>query len=234
MRRRRSNAIGPTDLTSEFCLYHGYAHAPLDASPCAALPDSQAGPSVPRGLAIAPRLGRYFRYQTARPWWAAGLRNILQLLFTYGIRGGQVRALLLEQIDWARNQILFEPARGKASLLPLTTEVGESLLDYLQNSRYPSPYPQVFLTTHAPYQPLKALSSIVKRRIQAVGIDIPSKGAHVFRHAFATRMLQRGHSLKAIADVLGHRDLGTTVIYAKVNFNCLRQVPLNWPEEVPR
>ncbi len=45
-------------------------------------------------------------------------------------------------------------------------------------------------------------------------------------------MLQKGHPLKAIADVLGHRHLGTTFIYTKVDFNALRQVALEWPEEV--
>jgi len=115
--------------------------------------------------------------------------------------------------------------------------VGESLLDYLQHSRAPSPYHQVFLTTRAPYHPLprsSTLAAIVDRSIRAVGIDIPHNGAHVFRHAFATRMLQQGHPLKAVADVLGHRYLGTTFIYTKVDFNSLRQVALDWPEEVPR
>ena len=217
-----------------FCLYQGNIHAPLDF----AVPSLRTYrlTSVPHGLqdAEAQRVLQGINRKTL-----VGRRDyaILQLLYTYGVRGGQVRALRLEQIDWARNQILFEPSkRGKASLLPLTPEVGESLLDYLQNSRYPSQYPQVFLTMHAPYQPLlraNALTAIVERKIRAVGIETPSKGSHVFRHAFATRMLQKGHPLKAIADVLGHRCLRTTSIYAKVDFNSLRQVPLDWPEEVP-
>ena len=218
-----------------FCLYQGYVHAPLDL----AVPTLRTYKlaSVPRGLtdAQAQQVLQGINRKTM-----VGSRDyaILQLLFTYGVRGGQVRALLLEQIDWARNQILFEPAKGgKASLLPLTPEVGESLLDYLQNSRYPSPYPQVFLTTRAPYHPLprsNSLSAIVDRCIRAAGIDIPHKGAHVFRHAFATRMLQQGHPLKSVADVLGHRYLGTTFIYTKVDFNSLQQVALDWPEEAPR
>ncbi len=218
-----------------FCLYQSYVHAPLDL----AVPTLRTYKlaSVPHGLTDvqAQQVLQGVNRKTL-----VGRRDyaILQLLFTYGVRGGQVRALLLEQIDWARNQILFEPAKGgKASLLPLTTEVGESLLDYLQNSRTPSPYPQVFLTTRAPYHPLprsNSLSAIVDRCIRAAGIDIPHKGAHVFRHGFATRMLQDGHPLKAVADVLGHRYLGTTFIYTKVDFNSLQQVALDWPEEVPR
>ncbi len=77
-----------------------------------------------------------------------------------------------------------------------------------------------------------SLSAIVDRHIRAAGIEIHSKGAHTFRHCFATRMLQKGHCLKAIADVLGHRHLGTTFIYTKVDFNALKQVALEWPEEV--
>lgn len=161
---------------------------------------------------------------------------IVQVLYTYGVRGGQVRALRLEDIAWAQNQILFKACKqGKDSRLPLTAEVGESLLDYLQNSRPPHSYPQVFLSCRAPYQPFvhsSSLSAIVERRIRAAGIELRSKGAHAFRHCFATRMLHKGHSLKAVADVLGHRHLGTTFVYTKVDFNALKQVTLEWPQEV--
>lgn len=161
---------------------------------------------------------------------------ICQLLYTYGVRGGQVRALRLEDIDWRNDQILFKALKhGKDSLLPLTVEVGQSLLGYLQNARPPCRYPEVFLTARAPYRPLQnssTLAAIVDRHIRAAGIDSHAKGAHIFRHGFATRMLQDGHSLKKIADVLGHRHLATTFIYTKVDFNAIKQVGLAWPREV--
>ncbi len=161
---------------------------------------------------------------------------ICQMLYTYGVRGGQIRALRLQDIDWAADQILFKALKhGKDSLLPLTDEVGQSLLDYLQNARPPNSYPEVFLTTRAPFHPLlysNVISSIVSRNILAAGINCHSKGTHAFRHNFATRMLQKGHSLKEIADVLGHRHLETTFIYTKVDFNLLKQVGLAWPLEV--
>jgi integrase/recombinase XerD len=53
------------------------------------------------------------------------------------------------------------------------------------------------------------------------------------RMPFATRMLHRGHSLKAIADVLGHRRVSTTFISTKVDFDRLAQVALAWPQEEP-
>jgi len=152
------------------------------------------------------------------------------------VRGGQVRALRFEDIDWAGNQILFRALKhGKDTLLPLTREVGESLLDYLQNARPCCRDPYLFVTLRAPYHGLKnssVLSNRIDHHIRAAGIKIACKGAHVFRHGFATRMLAQGHSLKAIADVLGHRHLGSTYIYTKVDFEHLKQVALPWPGEI--
>lgn len=105
---------------------------------------------------------------------------ICQMLYTYGVRGGQVRALRLQDIDWTADQIYFKALKhGKDSLLPLTSEVGQSLLDYLQNARPPIVHQEVFLTTRAPYHPLQyssTLSSIVSRHIYAAGINCHSKG----------------------------------------------------------
>ena len=218
-----------------FCVHQGYIEQPLDG----AIPTlrSYKLATVPRGL--TDRQAQQVLQGIDRKT-DVGRRDyaIIQLLDTYGVRGGQVRALRLRDIDWAQNQILFKASKhGKDSRLPLTPEVGQSLLDYLQNARPASSCPQVFLTCRAPYCLLpnsNSLSAIVERRIRGAGIDIPSKGSHAFRHGAATRMLRQGHSLKAIADVLGHRHLGTTFIYTKVDFNALNQVALDWPQEVSR
>ncbi|MEW6665033.1 MAG: site-specific integrase [Thermodesulfobacteriota bacterium] len=218
-----------------FCLHQGYVRRPLDL----AVPTLRTYKlaTVPRGLTDtqAQRVLRCIKRSNH-----VGRRDyaIVQLLYTYGVRGGQIRALRLDDIDWTHNQILFKASKhGKDSRLPLTPEVGGSLVDYLRNSRPASSSPHVFLTCRAPYHPLphsSSLSAIVELRIRAAGIDSPSKGAHAFRHCFATRMLHQGHSLKAIADVLGHRHLSTTFIYTKVDFNALKQVALEWPQEVPQ
>jgi len=216
-----------------FCLHQGYIHQPLDL----AVPTLRTYKlsTVPHGLTETQAqqvLGCINRATDA------GRRDYatIQLLHTYGVRGGQVRALRLEDIDWVENRILFKASKhGKDSLLPLTREVGESLLDYLQNGRPRCSFPEVFLTCRAPYHPLldsSVLSAMVDRSLRAAGIDIPNKGTHAFRHGFATRMVEEGHSLKAVADVLGHRHLSTTFIYTKVDFNALKQVALDWPQGV--
>ena len=169
---------------------------------------------------------------------AVGIRDhaILQILYSYGVRGGQLRALSLADINWAQNEIRFAPMKqGKEIIQPLTVEVGEALLAYLEKARPRTGHQEVFLTTRAPYRSLRhnALSEIVRRRMKASGIEIPSQGAHVFRHTFATRMLAQGEHLKTIADMLGHRHLTTTYQYTKVDFRALNQVALDWPEVNP-
>ncbi len=163
---------------------------------------------------------------------------ILQLLYTYGVRGAQVRHLQLADIHWSKNQILFKALkRGKDSLLPLTDDVGKSLLDYLKKARPKRVCPYVFSSSCAPYHRLDqstTISKIVCSYIVKARIDAPSKGSHALRHCFATRMVQAGHPLKSVADVLGHRRLSTTFLYTKVDFNALKQVALPWPQEVSR
>jgi site-specific recombinase XerD len=61
------------------------------------------------------------------------------------------------------------------------------------------------------------------------GIDSPRKGAHQFRHALACEMLRKGSSLLEIGQVLGHRSLQSTAIYAKVDLPSLRTIALPWP-----
>lgn len=216
-----------------FCLREGHITRRLDL----AVPAFRAYrlSRLPRGLNRRQARRVLESVDRATP---AGRRDyaILQMLHSYGVRGGQVRALRLGDIDWARDRILFRAMKnGKDSLLPLTAEVGESLLEYLQDGRPRHDHPEVFLTCRAPYRPLansNSLSGIVDRRLRAAGVDPPSRGAHAFRHGFATRMVAEGHSLKAVADVLGHRHLSTTFLYAKVDFHALKDVALDWPGEV--
>jgi len=215
-----------------FCLARGYIRHPLDQT----VPTLRTYrlSTVPRGLSEEQAQKILATVERNSP---VGLRDyaILLLLDTFGVRSGQVRSLRLDEIDWSDNRILFRAMKnGKDTWLPLSEAVGEALLAYLQQGRPPCACPQVFLTTRAPYRPLprpSTVAEIVYRRLRKA--DAPRQGAHAFRHGFATRMLHRGHSLKAIADVLGHRRVSTTFIYTKVDFDRLTEVALAWPQEDP-
>ncbi len=159
---------------------------------------------------------------------------ILQILYTYGVRGCQVRALKLNDIDWHREEIHFPSAKdGKSCSFPLVAEVGNAILDYLKNARQECHYQEVFLTLSAPFTPLtksKNLSQIIRNAMINAGIKSPSKGSHCFRHGFVSRMLKQGESFKHIADLVGHKHIQTTFIYTKIDFNSLAEVALELPE----
>jgi integrase/recombinase XerD len=169
----------------------------------------------------------------------AGRRDyaIILLLHTYGVRGAQIRLLRLEDIQWRQSRIRFRPCKGGKEIIdPLTDEAGDALLDYLRSGRPKAAYCEIFLTAQAPYHPLKAngLHRIIaahRRRADIPGVA--NRGPHAFRHAFGTRLLNGGQSLKVIADMLGHRSLDSTFMYTKVDFETLKQLPLDWPEVQP-
>jgi len=167
---------------------------------------------------------------------SVGLRDyaIVQLLYTYGVRAEQVSTLQLSDIQWAAGRIRFPPIKyGKTVINPLTDDVGDSLLAYLQHGRPSSPHSEVFLISKAPWTPIARtlVPWIVCNRIRKAGLAVPTPGARAFRHRFATQMLAKGHRLKSIADMLGHRNLESASIYAKVDFHMLEQAALEWPEE---
>lgn len=165
-----------------------------------------------------------------------GKRNyaILRLLYDYGARNAQVRKLRLQDIDWVNETLSFKALKfGNPVRLPLLTKVGDALLDYLQHSRPKSQYPEVFLTHQAPFHPFPGstnIDSIIFAQAQKANLNLPSCGSHMFRHGFATRLVNQAVSLKTIADLLGHKNIQTTLLYSKVDFIALNQVPLDFPE----
>ncbi len=154
-------------------------------------------------------------------------RAILLLFALYGLRASEVARLCLDDLDWKQGILHFTRSKGgRPQQFPLHPSVGQALLRYLQESRPPSRCRQIFLTTRAPIVPLRqpALTAIVGRRWKPLNVPIRHHGPHSLRHACATRLMNQGVLLKTIADHLGHRDLETTRIYAKVDLPRLREV----------
>jgi integrase/recombinase XerD len=116
--------------------------------------------------------------------------------------------------------------------MPLLHDVGEAIAIYLREDRPLSLSRRLFLRIPAPaagFEGHRAVSLIVKYALARAGVHSPSKGAHQFRHALATEMLQKGASLSEIGELLRHRKPKTTFIYAKVDLAALRPLALPWP-----
>jgi site-specific recombinase XerD len=155
------------------------------------------------------------------------IRPMLMLLAIYGLRGGEVCCLRLEDFDWEHEIFRVVSSKtGRIRTYPLTRAVGDAILRYLQEVRPRSSHRQLFLSLNAPFRPLgsSSLSFLVARRLRSLNVSLPHYGAHALRHACATQLLAAGLSLKEIGDQLGHSDPNSTRIYAKVDLIGLREV----------
>jgi integrase/recombinase XerD len=165
---------------------------------------------------------------------ALGRRDyaMLLLIATYGLRTSEVVALTLDDIAWRRDE-LHVPRRkvDGVLLLPLTTDVGAALLDYIRRGRPSHPTRVVFLRVRPPAGVLKAtaVTEVFQARARRSGLGIPFQGPHCLRHSLAVRLLREGVSLKAIGDVLGHRGVESTCLYLRLATEDLRDVALGVP-----
>lgn len=152
---------------------------------------------------------------------------VVLLMLRLGLRACEVAALSLDDIHWVEGEIEIR-GKGTTGRLPLPTDVGDAIVSYLQRSRPVTRMRALFLTRRAPVRAVRAPSivALVGRVLRHAGID---GGGHRLRHTAATSMLRHGSSLTEVAQVLRHRHLGTTAIYAKVDRDSLRDLAQRWP-----
>jgi site-specific recombinase XerD len=159
---------------------------------------------------------------------------IMVLIMAYGLRGVSVAELLLDDIDWQRSRIRIRAQKGgKEVVLPLMDTVGDALVRYLRHRFDKTPFREVFLTVKAPVRPLNSLviSRLVRNYMHRAGVTMAGAGSRTLRHSWAIRALANDSPIKSIADVLGHRYIDTTFIYAKADLKTLREAAMPWPEK---
>lgn len=157
---------------------------------------------------------------------------ILLLLARLGLRGGEVLAMTLEDLDWERGEIVVRGKGQRLERLPLPAEVGAALACYLCDVRPACASRHVFIRMKAPlhgFAGTSAIDCIVRRALRRAGLRSEFKGAHLLRHSLASELLRRGASLGEIGQLLRHRQPTTTQIYAKVDIEALRGIALPWP-----
>jgi integrase/recombinase XerD len=154
-----------------------------------------------------------------------------------GLRVSEVAGLGLEDIDWRAATLRLLPGKiGRARELPLPQRVGQAIADYLRGGRLAPSCRNVFVRHRVP-QGAPVTKALIRGVMRLAYAKVPGcehwAGTHVLRHTAATRLHRHGATLKEVADILGHRSLGTTTIYTKVDLPGLTAVALPWPEARP-
>jgi site-specific recombinase XerD len=162
---------------------------------------------------------------------------ILLLACRLGLRAGDICDLTLDQIDWESETLSVTQSKTQRSLvLPLTDEVGNALIDYIQFGRPKTHYRQVFLRLNPlcmPFSKGANLYQIVNYWRRLANIKFRTKqhqGLHSLRHSLATYLLEEETPFSVISHILGHASTTSTMIYAKSSIEMLRQVALSLKE----
>jgi site-specific recombinase XerD len=188
---------------------------------------SWRGGWIPRGLSDAEVAALLASIDPTTP---VGLRDraVLIVLARLALRAGEVAALVLDDVDWRRGELVVSGKGSRRDRLPLPVDVGEAMATYVHDGRRRVSCRALFLRAHAPITGLSssAVSAIVAGAGKRAGV---TASAHRLRHSAATAMLRAGGSLSEVGQVLRHGDVATTAIYAKVDHQALRTLALRWP-----
>lgn len=161
-----------------------------------------------------------------------GLRDytIVKLAFQLGLRSCEIMNLTLDDFDWENGEIIIKGKGARISRLPISQELGQDLVNYLQNGRPSSYCRNFFLGYSRPYKGLSyRVGNIISSVLKKAKINFKRGGTRLLRHSLATCLLQKRATLQEIKEVLRHKSINTTAIYAKVDFKRLKSLALPWP-----
>jgi integrase/recombinase XerD len=149
-------------------------------------------------------------------------RAVLMLLYSAGLRVGEVVRLRLEDIDEGRKLIHLRGAKGKKDRYTLLSEVALAVVQ-----EYCREYmPREFLFEGMPgrrHYSERSVQQVFERALERSGIR-KSASVHTLRHSFATHLLESGTDLRFIQELLGHASSRTTEIYTHVSGRKLGEI----------
>lgn len=159
---------------------------------------------------------------------------ILLLASRLGLRASDIAGLQFVNLNWDKNIICLTQYKTRQEMdLPLLTEVGEAIINYLKYGRPVSNSKQIFLSASAPYRPINRMiiNGAISRIMKSSGINIRNRktGPHSMRHSLASRLLSNGVGLPIISESLGHTDSKTTMNYLRIDINNLIRCALDVP-----
>lgn len=156
-------------------------------------------------------------------------RALLLLCLRLGLRVGEIANLQLEDIDWRLGSLRIRSTKNhRERVLPLPDDVGRALAAHLSARRPQST--RVFEPLHPPFSGQRVHWHVVNSLHYLFDLaGFAARGTHALRHTAAATMVNGGASFKAVADVLGHKSISTTLIYAKLDLKALAEVALPWP-----
>jgi len=194
------------------------------ANPAAALRAPKKRRTLPDPLSQA-EMEKVLAVPADDGWLAARGRAVVEVLYSAGLRVGELARLDLADVDLASGVMHVRGKRKKERLAFLGRPARESLERYLalrQTELGPSAATALFVNNRGTRLSVRGLERVVDAQLKRSGLA--GRGSpHTLRHSFATHMLDAGADLRSVQELLGHKDLATTQIYTHVTPKRLRE-----------
>jgi integrase len=162
-------------------------------------------------------------------------RAIILLGATTGLRACDIIRLKLTDIDWRKGEIRIEQSKtNQAIRLPLLSEAGDAIQDYILNARPLSHCSELFLRCAAPRTVIENATAVgtmfkdYERRAGIVRQPFDGKGFHGLRRRLAKKLLVSGSSLTIVAQVLGQTDMHSALQYLALDTGNLKECALSF------
>lgn len=161
---------------------------------------------------------------------------IILLACVLGLRVTDIKNLTFDCFLWEEKKLIFTQSKTREIVtLPIPSEVGWAVIDYLKYGRPKVDSPVVFIRHLAPFRPFSEgdhLYQLIRDYMRIAHLPTLKKhrGMHSLRHTAASRMLEHDTPLAVISDILGHTDTDSTAVYLKVDIHKLKECCLDTPQ----
>ena len=149
---------------------------------------------------------------------------MLRMLYETGMRRSELAGLKTASVDFSSLTIKVLGKRNKERLIPIENELAHNIKEYLalkEQEKGPSEW--LFVGARGRQITPQDVYLTVKKYMTTLS-DADRISPHVFRHSFATHILNEGGNIEAIKELLGHADLATTEVYTHVTREHLKEV----------
>ncbi|MEN8223535.1 MAG: site-specific tyrosine recombinase/integron integrase [Acidobacteriota bacterium] len=150
-------------------------------------------------------------------------RALFELFYASGLRLSELTNLKRENINFGERVVRVLGKGNKERIVPFNRKAGDILRKYiaLSDKKYNRASEYIFLNLYGKKISERGVEKIVKEVFKKISDSGKNVYPHLFRHSFATHLLQRGVDLRMIQELLGHSNLSTTEKYTTLNYSDL-------------
>ena len=158
-----------------------------------------------------------------------GLRDraLFELIYSSGLRVGEAARLSIADVDLERREIIVHGKGKRDRMVPISV-VARDFLEHYIGDRVNRLEEPVFPATHARLSGKHMAPGGITYRFRALlqkfDMDGPGRCTHAVRHSTATHLLDHGASIRHIQELLGHKNIDTTVRYTQVQTGGLQKI----------